>query len=133
MFPSGLARAPAASEASWKSSASGLEAGIVAVAGACETAHRFRGRAFAAPVTNLCNVEANLQRAHAGFVADDRRASGSPDSPVRAIAVRSPLVSVKSGAANIVAAQAVILDTRTVGQRTADKTGQPQAQPATQL
>src|SRR4030088_912523 len=107
MFPSGLARAPAASEASWKSSASGLEAGIVAVAGACETAHRFRGRAFAAPVTNLCNVEANLQHAHAGFVADDRRASGSPDSPVRAIAVRSPLVSV-SGAANIVAAQDVI-------------------------
>jgi hypothetical protein len=133
MFPSGLARAPAASEADWKSSAIGLEAGIVAVAGACETANRFRGRAFAAPATNPGNVEANLQRAHAGFVADDRRAYGPNDCPVRAVAVRSPLVSVKNGAANIAAAQAVILDTKTVDQRTVDKTGQPQAQLATQL
>jgi hypothetical protein len=133
MFPSGLARAPAASEADWKSSASGLEAGIVAVAEACETANRFRGRAFAAPVTNPGNVEANPQRAHAGFVADDRRAYGLNDSPVPVVAVRSLLVSVKSGAANIVAAQAVILDTNTGDQRTMDKTGQPQAQLATQL
>jgi hypothetical protein len=118
MFPSGLARAPAASEADWKSAASGLEAGIVAVAGACETANRFRGRAFAAPETNPGNVEASLQRAHPGFAADDRRADGPNDSPVRGVAVRSPLVSVntvfvKSGAANIVAAQVVILDTKT--------------------
>ena len=89
------------------------------MAGACETANRFRERAFAAPVTNLCNVEASLQRAHhPDFVADDRCASGPNDSPVRAVAVRSLLVSVntvfvKSGAANIVAAQAVILDTKT--------------------
>jgi hypothetical protein len=133
MFPCGSAHAPAASEADWKNSASGLEAGIVAVAEACETANRFRGRAFAAPVTNPGNVEANLQRAHAGFVADDRRAFGPNDSPVRAVAVRSPLVSVKSGAANIAAAQAVILGTKTVDQRTTDKTGKPQAQLATRL
>lgn len=134
MFPSGLARAPAASEADWKSSAGGSAAGIVAVAEACETASRFRGRAFAALVTNPGNVEANLQRAHPDFAAGDRRASGANDSPVRAVAVRSPLVSVKNGAANIVAAQAVILDTKTVDQKTVDKTGKkPQAQLATPL
>jgi hypothetical protein len=111
------------------------------VAGACETANRFRGRAFAAPETNPGNVEASLQRAHPGFAADDRRADGPNDSPVRGVAVRSPLVSVntvfvKNGAANIVAGQAVILDTKTVDQRTMnrgtmDKTGQLRAQLAT--
>jgi hypothetical protein len=138
MFPCGLAHAPVATEASWKSAASGLADGIVAVAEACETANRFRERDVAAREANPYNGEASLQRAHPDFAADDRRASGPNDSPVRAVAVRSPLVSVKSGAANILAAQAVILDTKTVDQRTMhlgtmDKTGQPRARLATQL
>jgi hypothetical protein len=143
MFPSGLAPAPAASEADWKSAASGLAAGIVVVAEACETASRFRARDVAAREANPYNGEASLQRAHPDFGADDRRASGSYDSPVRAVAVRSPLVSanivsVKNGAANTVAAQAVILDTKTgdqltMDQRTMDKTGQPPAQLTTRL
>lgn len=114
------------------------------MAEACETANRFRERDVAAREANPYNGEANLQRAHPGFAADDRCASGPDDSPVRAVAVRSPLVSVnivsvKCGAAKIVAGQAVILDTKTVDQRTMnhgtmDKTGKkPQAQPATRL